>query len=89
MNKNLEIKRVPTELKVEPIRSGELYPKLVLEIELTSPSDFIILESKAKIIFEKEKGGGHLEILCKPYDMHLRSSEGYIRFYTFCIYSGF
>jgi hypothetical protein len=41
MNKNLEIKRSPTELKVEPIRSGELYPKLVLKIELIYPSEFI------------------------------------------------
>ena len=83
MTKNLEIKRIPTELKAESIRSGELYPRLVLEIGLTSPSKFIILESKAEIILEKEKGNGDLEILCKPYDMHLSSNSRSIRFYTF------
>ena len=82
MNKILEIKSIPTELKVEPIGSGELYPKLVLQIELTSPLDFIILESKAKIKLEKEKGGSQLEILCKPYVMRLRRTDRYIRFYT-------
>jgi hypothetical protein len=61
MDKNLEIKKIPTELKVESIRSGELYPRLVLEIGLTSPLNFIILESQAKIILEKEKGKGYID----------------------------
>ncbi|MCL0079286.1 hypothetical protein M1O56_06505, partial [Dehalococcoidia bacterium] len=74
---------IPAELRVEPIKTGELFPKLVLEVGLISSRDFIILESEAKIILEKERGSGHLEIFCKPYEMHLRSTARSLRFYTF------
>ncbi len=83
MNKNLDIKKIPNALRVESIKLGDLYPKLVLEVELTTPLSFIILESKAKNMLEKEGGDGHLEILCKPYEMHRSSNSSYIRFYTF------
>ena len=77
------IKRIPIKILVEPIEIGIQYPKLILEIEIKSPSEFIILESNANIIFKKERGNKHLEIHCKPYENNISSSTRYFKFYTF------
>lgn len=63
MSAIIEIKRVPQELRVKPIEHGEIYPRLILEMEYSSSVDFIILDTDAKIILEKERDNGRWNII--------------------------
>lgn len=81
----VEIEKTPHRLYVEPPQPGELYPKLVLEMELITrfPKDYLVLDSDAKIILTKERDtGSKFEILGKPYMKYIKVSDSSIRFYS-------
>ncbi|GAH81286.1 unnamed protein product, partial [marine sediment metagenome] len=71
---NLEIKDIPYDLKIESVKLGELFPKLILELEIKSPSDFLILESNANLLFKKKGSNESIEVYCEPYENYIGSS---------------
>jgi len=83
MISNLEIRDKPNDLKLESIKSGELYPKLILELEITSAKDFLILESNANLLFMKEGSNESIEVYCEPYENYIGRSTRYFKFYTY------
>jgi len=80
---NLEIKDIPYDLKIESVKLGELFPKLILELEIKSPGDLLILESNANLLFKKEGSNESIEVYCEPYENYIGSSTKYFKFYTY------
>lgn len=83
MSFNLKIKEIPNDLKLESVIPGVLFPKLILEVEINSPGEFLILESNANLLFKKEGNNESLEIFCEPYENYIGSSTRYFKFYTY------
>ncbi|MHA1251032.1 MAG: hypothetical protein ACTSRP_13650 [Candidatus Helarchaeota archaeon] len=80
---NLEIKDTPYDIKIELIKPGVLFPKLILEVEIDSTESFLILESKVNFIFKKEIGNESISIYCEPYEKIINKSTKYFKFYTY------
>lgn len=83
MSFNLEIKEIPNDLKLESVIPGVLFPKLILEVEINSSGEFLILESNANLIFKREGNNESMEIYCEPYENYIGSSTKYFKFYTY------
>ncbi len=80
---NLEIGNKPFDLKIESARPGVLFPKLILELEINSSEDFLILESNTNLLFKNVSSNESIEVYCEPYENYIGSSTRYFKFFTY------
>lgn len=70
---------VPSDLRVELPCVGESYPRLVAELALKTPSAFLVVECRAKIVLETELTREKLELVCAPHRRNIAKGEGQLR----------
>lgn len=80
---NLEIKEIPNNLTLESIKPGLLFQKLLLEVEINTTEEFIILESNTTLLFKKEGSNKILEVYCEPNGNYINSSTTYFKFFAY------